>query len=233
MSHQPTHRCRVVFRSLESAAFTLAELLAVITMIGLLAGLLLPALSKAKATVQHAHCVNHLRQWGLATQIYAHDHDDFLPDEGSPSPTLRMTNTGWYIALPRTLGLPVYSTQAWRTNALARPEPNLFLCAANPRRATNNNLFHYCLNSHVDGTGNDDRPTKLGWIARPAQTVWLFDNGKRAAVAQQNNVHTNIHSGGAQFLFLDGHVARFHNTAYWDFKAARGRTNNPEILWIP
>ena len=63
--------------------------------------------------------------------------------------------------------------------------------------------------------------------------VWLFDNGKRAAVAQQNNVHTNLHSQGAQFSFLDGHAARFRNTEYWDFTLDKGRTNNPNLVWIP
>jgi hypothetical protein len=33
---------------------------------------------------------------------------------------------------------------------------------------------------------------KLSAIGRPAQVVWLFDNGKRAAVAQQNNVQTKL-----------------------------------------
>jgi prepilin-type processing-associated H-X9-DG protein len=61
----------------------------------------------------------------------------------------------------------------------------------------------------------------------------LFDNGGQAAVAQQNNVHSNLHSRGAQFTFLDGHAARFKSTAYWDFKEDKGRTNNPDVVWIP
>jgi len=63
--------------------------------------------------------------------------------------------------------------------------------------------------------------------------VWLFDNGKRAAVAQQNNVHTNLHIKGAQFTFLDGHSGRLRNTEYWDFTTNKGRTNNQDIIWIP
>jgi prepilin-type processing-associated H-X9-DG protein len=63
--------------------------------------------------------------------------------------------------------------------------------------------------------------------------VWLFDNGRLAGVAQQNNAHTNLHSRGAHFSFLDGHVARFKNVDYWDFAAEEGRTNNPTLLWYP
>ena len=70
-------------------------------------------------------------------------------------------------------------------------------------------------------------------IQRPSVTVWLFDNGKLAAVAQQNNVHSNLHSRGAQFVFLDGHVTRFRNKEYWDFAGNKGITNNPELVWIP
>ena len=80
------------------------------------------------------------------------------------------------------------------------------------------------------GTGNQVR---LGSIHQPGATVWLFDNGKLAAVAQQNNIHTNLHSRGAQVVFLDGHVRRFGSLDYWDFAKDQGLTNNPEMIWIP
>jgi prepilin-type processing-associated H-X9-DG protein len=63
--------------------------------------------------------------------------------------------------------------------------------------------------------------------------VWLFDNGRLAAVAGPNNVHTNLHQRGAQFLFLDGHGRRFPNADYWDFRYQRGRRDHPELRWDP
>ena len=93
-------------------------------------------------------------------------------------------------------------------------------------------LFHYCLNEHINGSGAGNQ-ARLASIRRPLLTVWLFDNGKTIGVAQQNNVHTSLHNRGAQFVFLDGHVARFHNTEYWDFNSNKGITNNPELVWIP
>ncbi|HTL55865.1 MAG TPA: prepilin-type N-terminal cleavage/methylation domain-containing protein [Candidatus Limnocylindrales bacterium] len=211
-------------------AFTLIELLVVIAIIAILASLLLPSLNRAKQAAKAASCLNNLKQWGLATQLFAGDNNDLLPKDGTPNGT--STNAGWYNDLPRALGLPCYREMPWRTNAEIDPGRSLWICPANPRRSNGNNLFHYCLNEHVNGIGTGNQ-VKLSSVAHTLRTVWLFDNGKLAAVAQQNNVHTNLHLGGAQFTFLDGHSARFKNLAYWDFDADCGRTNNPDLVWIP
>ena len=80
--------CALKHNSHNGGGFTVMELLMVIAIIGVLAALLFPALSLAKGYARTVDCKNHLRETGLALQMYVHDDQDQYPrylGPGNPS----------------------------------------------------------------------------------------------------------------------------------------------------
>jgi prepilin-type N-terminal cleavage/methylation domain-containing protein len=92
-------------------AFTLIELLVVIAIIAILAGLLLPPLSKARGQSLGILCTNNSKQLGVAWHLYADDHSGNLVNDG--------VFNGWAVFPGPQTGLPietpnwVYGTLDW------------------------------------------------------------------------------------------------------------------------
>ena len=92
------------------SGFTLTELLVTIGIIGLLASLLMPALSGAKQKARQTKCLNHVRQLGLALTLYADDFDGQFPPRRR-APTNWVTQLRAYYGEKEVLKCP---QDAWR-----------------------------------------------------------------------------------------------------------------------
>lgn len=110
--------------------FTLIELLVVIAIIGILASMLLPALSRAREQARRAVCLGQLRQSGMAIQSYAGDFDERLPNEGLYSSDHNNSVLYAIDAMGADGGLGYLYAYAYL------PEPDIFYCPSTPIRKT-------------------------------------------------------------------------------------------------
>src|SRR5262245_46156348 len=106
--------------------FTLIELLVVVAIISILAGLILPALAKAKGKARQAQCLSNFKQVGVAIHMYADDNEDFLPGPLLSGVRADYDNTAgskkhlsYYIA--PYLGLPLPSSRPVLVEVLICP----------------------------------------------------------------------------------------------------------------
>ncbi len=211
-----TSKWTVLFDRRHRRGFTLIELLVVIAIIAILAGLLLPALAKAKAKGAQTYCVNNLRQLGYGMMMYTGDNNDVFPGTGSRN-TYGFHKEDW-----------IY----WRTNTALYPPidkspiaahigsmaSNLFRCPLDKddserRLLTDANgpyNYSYSMNSHnLEGGGNRGmasifdnsggaRLFKISAVVRPTDKIVL---------AEEQTTHKSNESidvGGSSAIINDG-----------------------------
>ena len=229
-----TRRCAKSFgrnrKPDRSSAFTLTELLVVIAIIGVLAALLLPSLSRAKASASSTTCRNNLHQIGLAAQMYLADYQYYPTNwemgifcyliqskvfycpvqEDGPYPRL--------VPIGSDYRLPGYVLNYAGTYNLPQLDgPRLGLGVGWPPMEVNEETVRCPAEMIAYG----DVFTGAGILSPHGTNRWSWATGDGVGIPASR------HLGGANVLFCDGHV-EFHNQMQWIIMSdtARSKWNN-------
>ncbi|MBE7157561.1 MAG: prepilin-type N-terminal cleavage/methylation domain-containing protein, partial [Rhodospirillales bacterium] len=200
------------------AAFTLAELLVVIAVVGVLAGLLFTALSKVQARGRATQCVANLRQWGVALNLYANDNDGNYPKRGQGIQPITMLEVNqltapdvWINALPPYFGQPGFVDAVHAGRAPKPGDHSVFVCPDARPSASGPYFLPYAMNMYLSPTIRPD-PHKRASIPEPSQLAFLADGpvawSSTVPSSQAYSVPAR-HAGRANVCFVDGHVASF------------------------
>jgi prepilin-type processing-associated H-X9-DG protein/prepilin-type N-terminal cleavage/methylation domain-containing protein len=202
-----------------SGSFTLVELLVVIVIIGLLAGLSFPAISGAMAKAKSSECVNNLRQIGTAMNLFASENNGYLPYASGPNAAGSGDSwafNNWQAPLAVIMGVGIgsasFPSQASFQNAKAKHPFNCPACKTGFRTYTANMRGMGFLPG-----GNAWPRRKIASLVKSSQLILVADdtfgdpapaNGGQDQFDESS--YTNRigirHGGRANALFGDFHV---------------------------
>lgn len=229
----------------DNAAFTLIELLVVIAILGILAAMLIPALSRAKAKVNGVTCMNNTRQLTLAWTLYSDANEDRCVNNHGREQTRAERNTwanhvlSWKSDADNTNS--VLLTEALLGEYAARAV-KVFKCPSDRALADNGaRIRTYSMNSMVGDPGtlldefNRDfrQYLKTADFGNPSKTFLFLDEHPdtlndgffliRLGRYEWSNLPASFHNAGGNFSFADGHT-EFHR---WTVTGPTGTVRPP------